>query len=90
MARYIDYDRMVDFVSACGLNTKLFEMKHKDEIVENVAPVTHANWENKTQCTYFGSLKGTQTFEFGICSDCNHFEVVRNYCGNCGAKMDKE
>lgn len=47
--------------------------------------VVHAKWENIRFIT-----TGDGRTKVGDCSSCKSIERVRNYCPNCGAKMDGE
>ena len=51
----------------------------------DVAPVVHGRWENIRFLT-----TGDGRVRVGDCSSCKSIERVRNYCPNCGARMDGE
>ena len=51
----------------------------------DVAPVRHGRWENIRFLT-----TGDGRVRVGDWSSCKSIERVRNYCPNCGARMDGE
>ena len=66
--------------------------KHDLQDAETIdaEPVRHGRWG------FLGMdmMAGSRAFYFGTCSECReriNFELKhKNYCSNCGAKMDKE
>lgn len=60
---------------------------------EDVIPVTHAHWDFFDYVKYDGHSEGIH-HPMVRCSNCKHcFRAkllwVRNYCPNCGARMDE-
>ena len=49
----------------------------------DVVPVIHAHWRYMHRSKSFGLF-------VGACSNCGSPNIVADYCGNCGAKMDEE
>lgn len=99
MPRYIDidkYSKWADQDRPCGIydvncnSTTCFECfynKYKD--IEEVAPVVHAKWINKSISSFDGIFE--KVFPRYVCTNCER-SVEKNFdfCPNCGAKMDKE
>lgn len=56
--------------------------KGQIEVAEDVAPVIHAHWIK----TFYAE----NGYFMGICSHCSMPNIVSLYCGECGAKMNKE
>lgn len=94
MAEYIDrqaFEKALTIAAACGKDkdcrvwAKAICVLH-DMPTADVAPVVHGRW--------LGWGKGgTPTYEnYGTCSMCGEDAEIytghRNYCPNCGAKMD--
>ena len=83
----------MDFHERClGLEVKkrIAAEKTARQCIENYAPVRHGRWG------FLGMdmMAGSRAFYFGTCSECReriNFEPKhKNYCPNCGAKMDGE
>lgn len=88
MAEYIERDYVILAVckDICGANEPcggvvcdlIDTLRHKATAAD-VAPVVHGRW-------IWNSIKGCFT-----CDQCGQISVSkRNFCHNCGAKMDKE
>ena len=91
MAEYVTKEQVIDWYRPYGhidepipfdtLVSELRNMKASD-----VAPVRHGRWLGLGK-------SGTPTYEnYGTCSVCGEDAEIytehRNYCPNCGAKMD--
>lgn len=62
---------------------------------EDVAPIVHAHWVDHMGKKFFPAHSPDYelVYDGGYnCSNCNHYEPMfgKNYCSNCGAKMDEE
>lgn len=89
MAEYIERDALLGKLQERDLCLCVSEADIKELPASDVAPVVHGRWVNRK----------VHGINYRICSVCgeyrpalNEFGKVakRNYCPNCGAKMDKE
>lgn len=88
MAKYINIEKFENtspYCPNCGNNCEreceFFRSIFAENIVEDVVPVVHANWV------------GIDDDPMGFrCSECGemYWGLRRNFCPNCGAKMDSE
>ena len=94
MARYIDADRLQDFlVETNDIDDWCISQYSADWIssfiesqpTANVVEVKHGKWEKRTFIIFDSERVGYR------CSECNTtWDTNTNYCPNCGAKMDEE
>ena len=87
ITKYSMRGRTVEFIADCRLSVI-------DAPAADVAEVRHGYWK-KTQGEVGNPFNNQvfDTIDFLVCSVCNEvFDVseARNYCPNCGAKMDGE
>ena len=85
MARYADIDVLLEHLTTSdegNFRTAITQWLEMHQ-VEDVAPVIHAHWRYMHRSKSFGLF-------VGACSNCGSPNIVADYCGNCGAKMDKE
>ena len=82
--RLIDADKFQEFIRencADSLVELWCELVRRQPTIEAV-PVVKAHWHS--------IYKNNMGVKVGFCSNCGHQkEVVNNYCGNCGAKMEE-
>lgn len=70
------------------LNDKIMELGYKLIKIINVEPVQHGEW--KSVLVKLGSASNVYVGR-EQCSECGSLETEqRNYCPNCGAKMDRK
>lgn len=81
MARYIDADAYKKYLDENWVPANYDVIDAQP--TADVAPVTHAHWEDKREDS-LGCL------EWGVCSHCKNLLPALAYCGFCGAKMDEE
>lgn len=91
MARYIDIDKMTEWTEvereSCSRENCISadldcnECYYNHGGAEDVAPVIHAEW--------VGIDDDPMKFRCSKCSEM-YWGIRRNFCPNCGAKMDKE
>ena len=81
MAEYIDIDQPLIFKDirnrdVTGTIRTILKANHTELVLADVAPVRHGRWINHGWST--------------VCSECGEDDAFakRNYCPNCGAKMD--
>ena len=86
---YKDHDRDFAFCSPEIFGVVLKVMDYDRNVVwerpepVEYAPVKYGRWEHIRMLT-----TGDGRVKVGDCSSCKSTEKVRNYCPNCGAKMD--
>lgn len=77
-------------IDECGFGAN-FYVVHKTDIdaaptiTIEAEPVKHGRWEHIWMLT-----TGDGRVKVGDCPSCKSTEKVRNYCPNCGCKMDLE
>lgn len=87
MSKYVDVEKILNDKGRATRFPNTSDLYYHESVLqyapaEDVAPVIHAHWEQKT---YFPD--GTPAW---VCSRCGHPEEVKySYC-NCGARMDEE
>lgn len=94
MAEYIEREALVAKIRNHGIlgSGYSYEEQENDVIstiesipAADVAPVVHGRWEDIRFLT-----TGDGRVRVGNCSSCKSIERVRNYCPECGARMDGE
>ena len=95
MAEYIERGELYEQMNATGAEFSLCDAL---EMIENfpaadVAPVVHGRWISWEKAGNF--VPSPDRHECSVCHDAaqvlvNGFELLSDYCPNCGAKMDGE
>lgn len=87
MARYIDYDKLNEWVEKQNCDTVMCDNRHCIECYigengyEDAVEVIYAHWTKESDYWYV-------RFRCSNCNCINHDNG--HFCSNCGAKMDKE
>ena len=87
--RYIDANKInwqqVEYEYGKRNNTIIACEIAVDETPEvDVAPVVHAHWIEKEDCSVVTDIP------WSMCSACGSYSLKLPYCAFCGAKMDEE
>lgn len=93
MARYIDLDKVTEHknsycntTSITHCNRDCAECFYNNGSAEDVVPVIHAEWINKSSSSFDGVFE--KAFPLYVCTNCKRYsEVNFDFCPNCGAKM---
>lgn len=98
MAEYIKREALLDSIcyetcgiAFCGATNCAFMAKVCSAPVADVAPVVHGRWISWEEAGNF--VPSPDRHECSVCHDAaqvlvNGFELLSDYCPNCGAKMD--
>ena len=98
MAEYIKREALLDSICCetcgiafCGATKCAFMEKVCSAPVADVAPVVHGRWISWEEAGNF--VPSPDRHECSVCHDAaqvlvNGFELLSDYCPNCGAKMD--
>lgn len=98
MAEYIEREALLDSIcyetcgiAFCGATNCAFMAKVCSAPVADVAPVVHGRWISWEEAGNF--VPSPDRHECFVCHDAaqvlvNGFELLSDYCPNCGAKMD--
>lgn len=86
MAEYIEREALLDKAQQTADYFLVKNILHGVPLAD-VAPVVHGRWE------WLGPYRYNNDGSIGTCSVCHNRTRIfceRNYCPNCGAKMDLE
>ena len=91
MAEYIERAALLKKLITCGAICEFGECLIKRFPTADVAPVVHGRWISWEKAENF--VPSPDRHECSVCHDAaqvlvNGFELLSDYCPNCGAKMD--
>lgn len=91
MAEYIEREAVIDLITRRYENPEICTQEINSIPAANVAPVVHGRWISWEEAGNF--VPSPDRHECSVCHDAaqvlvNGFELLSDYCPNCGAKMD--
>lgn len=93
MAEFIKREAVIDLITRRYENPEICTQEINSIPAADVAPVVHARWISWEEAGNF--VPSPDRHECSVCHDAaqvlvNGFELLSDYCPNCGAKMDGE
>lgn len=91
MAEYIEREAVIDLITRRYENPEICTQEINSIPAADVAPVVHGRWISWGEAGNF--VPSPDRHECSVCHDAaqvlvNGFELLSDYCPNCGAKMD--
>lgn len=91
MAEFIKREAVIDLITRRYENPEICTQEINSIPAADVAPVVHARWISWEEAGNF--VPSPDRHECSVCHDAaqvlvNGFELLSDYCPNCGAKMD--
>lgn len=91
MAEYIKRKAVIDLITRRYENPEICTQEINSIPAADVAPVVHGRWISWEEAGNF--VPSPDRHECSVCHDAaqvlvNGFELLSDYCPNCGAKMD--
>ena len=91
MAEYIEREAAIDLITRRYENPEIWTQEINSIPAADVAPVEHGRWISWEEAGNF--VPSPDRHECSVCHDAaqvlvNGFELLSDYCPNCGAKMD--